>query len=205
MYAPDTEADFAALAAKLSGERAAKVLSCGNTPAGRRGLAAGLLLYAVLGKNCAWETGAYGKPALADGRQFNLSHAGDYAVLATADDSIGVDVEIIRPVDCLRIAKRFFHPDELAYLQAQSEPEAAFFALWTLKESYGKALGRGFFVGPARYCILPDGQQSAKLKTESPYAFRCYHGVLPGYCLSVCSADHRFPDTVTPVYIADAR
>ena len=63
--------------------------------------------------------------------------------------SIGVDIEVIRPVsDMEAIAKRFFSPLEYEMLQRVS-PEhrlEAFFNCWTRKEAYVKAEGLGLFI-----------------------------------------------------------
>lgn len=97
-------------------------------------------------------TGEFGKPALADadaGRalSFNLSHAGDWIVVAlAAGQPVGVDVEPIRPdLDFMSIARHQFSPEEVAALSAV-EPGArlnAFFRCWTRKEAYLKARGQG--------------------------------------------------------------
>jgi len=56
-----------------------------------------------------------------------------------------VDVERIRPLDELVLARRWFAPAEVAALEALSgeERRAEFFACWTRKEAYVKALGSG--------------------------------------------------------------
>jgi 4'-phosphopantetheinyl transferase len=90
-----------------------------------------------------------GKPALAEsaGIEFNASHSGRLAVFAlTAGCQIGVDVEQLRPLrDMQSIADRFFCPEEAADLMtvAADQRERAFFACWTRKEAYIKAVGDG--------------------------------------------------------------
>ena len=96
--------------------------------------------------------GEFGKPALADaaaGRalSFNLSHAGDWILIAlAAGQAVGVDVEFIRPdLDFMPIARTQFSPDEVTALTAEP-PGAqanAFFRCWTRKEAYLKARGQG--------------------------------------------------------------
>lgn len=79
--------------------------------------------------------------------QHSVAHSGDLVVVAVARGAaVGVDVEVTegsRPTG--RLAKRFFHPDEAALL-ASLPPDvatAAFYELWTRKESVLKALGSG--------------------------------------------------------------
>jgi 4'-phosphopantetheinyl transferase len=99
--------------------------------------------------------GDHGKPRLdaphaASGLQFNLSHSGDLAVLAvTYGRPVGVDVEQVRPLtDALAIARRFFTPEETAWLSAASPADLGtrFFRLWTRKEAVIKAVGRGLWM-----------------------------------------------------------
>lgn len=106
---------------------------------------------AVLPAELTFEYGAHGKPALAGGYQgalkFNVSHSQGLALMAVSRDvEVGIDVEGIRPMpDAAEIAARFFSPLEAAELQAVpavSRTEA-FFACWTRKEAYLKAVGRG--------------------------------------------------------------
>jgi 4'-phosphopantetheinyl transferase len=94
--------------------------------------------------------GTYGKPALS-GRgegllKFNVSHSHELALVAVGDVEMGVDVEAIRPMaDADEIASRFFSSREVADLRALplTLRDAAFFACWTRKEAYLKALGSG--------------------------------------------------------------
>ena len=89
----------------------------------------------------------YGKPSLPGDIEFNLSHAGGIALLAICQARrIGVDIEAFRPnVKCEQLAKHFFSPAEVAALMAVCDEQrrAAFFACWTRKEAYVKALGKG--------------------------------------------------------------
>ncbi len=183
----------------LDEERQARVRAFGDSHRALLTLAAGLLLYDIYGE-CArtahFERGKRGKPHLADLAPFNISHAGDYAVLALSRQNVGVDLERIRPLDWQRIALRFFHPEERVFLAQSTEPERDFFRIWTLKESYLKAEGTGFSVSPASFAVLPEGSQSARFLAETAYRFTRI-AAFPNYCLSVCSLE----DEVSPQVI----
>ena len=91
-----------------------------------------------------------GKPCLADQPlQFNLSHAGELALVAVARQmAVGVDLERIRPVGHRqRIARRLFGPGVAAELAALPEEAARerFFEEWTLLEARQKCSGNGLF------------------------------------------------------------
>lgn len=74
----------------------------------------------------------------------SLSHSAEHAALLLAPTgwSVGVDLEIARPRDVLRLARFAFDDREVHALEAA--PETArlplFYTLWTLKESFAKAL-----------------------------------------------------------------
>lgn len=80
---------------------------------------------------------------------FNLSHAGDYVVLAAAKNEVGVDIEPVERCD-IDVAKRCFTSMEYAWLISQNTNEA-FFKLWTAKESIMKATGKGFSLAPEHF------------------------------------------------------
>jgi 4'-phosphopantetheinyl transferase len=90
--------------------------------------------------------GEKGKPHIENRSDlhFNISHSGHYVVCAAASCEVGIDVERVRKVN-LRIAERFFSEKEISDLMAKEEGERMhyFITLWTIKESYLKAIGRG--------------------------------------------------------------
>lgn len=86
---------------------------------------------------------------------FNISHAGDYCVLAAQSDTkkLGVDIMKIeysggmnKLDDFFRIMNRQFSPSEWDMINGSMTDQsrlARFIRLWTLKESYVKAEGSG--------------------------------------------------------------
>ncbi|NLI54681.1 MAG: 4'-phosphopantetheinyl transferase superfamily protein [Clostridiales bacterium] len=179
------------LIALLDRERQARVRALGDSRAALLSLAAGLLLYDAFGegtRSVRFEHGRRGKPHLPDRTPFNITHAGDYAVLALSTQSVGVDLEQIRPIDWQKIANRFFHPEERRYLAGSASPQADFFRIWTLKESFLKAEGLGFSISPASFGVLPEGDTGARMTCETAYRFTRFPA-FEGYCLSVCSLE----------------
>jgi 4'-phosphopantetheinyl transferase len=96
--------------------------------------------------------GLHGKPALVptgpeESIRFNVAHSAELALVAVARErEVGVDVERIRaelPIE--ELAHRVFSPHEIATLLSLSGEARirAFFAGWTRKEAYVKALGMG--------------------------------------------------------------
>lgn len=102
-----------------------------------------------------YEIGEFGKPGLANsGLHFNLSHTGDRLLVAVSDMAdIGVDIEAVRPRRTLdSLAERCFSKNEYeAWRQlAVGERLMVFYRLWTKKEAFVKAVGRGIAVGVER-------------------------------------------------------
>ena len=159
--------------------------------------AAGLLLERALDDagvpagQRALRLGEQGKPYLA-GREdvfFNLSHAGRIAVCLLSGHENGCDVETERHAD-LRVAERFFAPDEARLLRGAPEEvrEELFFRLWTLKESFSKTLGAGLQVGFDRFVMRRQGSEWRVDYPADERAFRfctpdCAEGTL-SYCLT---------------------
>ncbi|MCG5438194.1 4'-phosphopantetheinyl transferase family protein [Micromonospora foliorum] len=85
--------------------------------------------------------------------------AGLVVVAARRAGAVGVDVERVRPLPALALARRWFPPAELAWLG--DRPEAGrtvdFLRLWTAKEAVGKALGRGLRDGGLSRLMPPPG------------------------------------------------
>lgn len=108
--------------------------------------------YQLCGMNMESELSAdsQGKPFLTNYPQvyFNISHGKDLVVCGVDHAPLGVDVEAIRPVKPT-VFRRVLTKKELHYLEMSREREGEnawyreFFRLWTLKESYAKAVGKG--------------------------------------------------------------
>lgn len=96
---------------------------------------------------------ALGKPGLAPqqntlGLQFNFSNSHTLGLLAVSPRSepLGADVEHLRELhDLLGLARRFFDASESEALLRLTDgaQRAAFFRLWTRKEAFLKAVGKG--------------------------------------------------------------
>jgi 4'-phosphopantetheinyl transferase len=78
---------------------------------------------------------------------FNLSHTDGYLAIAISmTDDVGIDVEKIRTIrDAGNLMQTILHPAEQAELAAMSpqQREHWFYRLWTAKEAYTKAIGKG--------------------------------------------------------------
>ena len=87
---------------------------------------------------------AFGRPYLAIGIDFNISHAGGYVLCAISESRrVGVDVEYLGPVDASDI-DTFLSESELVKIWQSKNQSRAFYELWTQKEAFMKAIGCGF-------------------------------------------------------------
>jgi 4'-phosphopantetheinyl transferase len=138
----------------------------------------------VLGiKEFEIETNIHGKPRIKGAPEFhyNLSHSGQWVVLAYGDNPLGIDVEqIIWDSGKERLIRRFFAPDEQDFVLGQSQQGSAerFSQIWTLKEGYLKYLGLGLQKPLDSFSVL-------KLSEPNHY-FRQIDG---NCCMSLWSED----------------
>ena len=114
----------------------------------------------------------------------NLSHSGSLALAVFAERPVGCDIQQMRGAR-LSTAARWFHPSELHYLQAAQTPaetEARFYRLWTLKESYAKATGRGLLLPLQSFAVdLSSGQP--QLCGCRLFELRCPDGYYAACCV----------------------
>jgi len=124
-----------------------------------------------------YATGPQGKPSLNtaasdSGLGFNTSHSNGLAVVAvTKGIEIGVDVERIRDNERWNdLAQRFFSSAEAAALAAYERERRsdAFFAGWTRKEAFIKALGGGLAIPLDLFTVTLDPEGEACVVATSP-------------------------------------
>ena len=123
--------------------------------------------------------------------RFNLSHSGDWAVVALAlSTEVGIDVEQIDPeVSVEAVAERFFSRSEFEALQSVplEQRTIAFFSTWTRKEAYVKARGDGIVGRLRSFSVSIDPEQIPILLADSMYPsaalrWRLYDlDITPGY------------------------
>lgn len=180
-----------------------KLLNFKNDLSMQRSMLGELLSRSVLSQKLSVATpdieiikGKQGKPYLNNNKlYFNVSHSGDWVVLATSDQEVGIDIERIRNVD-FRIAERFFSKEEKAKLFALNGDQKTnyFLDLWTLKESYLKLLGKGLTKSLSTFTIKGENgnfQLSHDDQVEHEVYFQQYP-VDAAYKLSVCTYSNEF-------------
>jgi len=144
------------LAAHL--QRPAHAVRIGRTTSGKPYIVTGA------GGSTAVRPSAQHTPTSRPPLYFSLSHVGSAMLVALCrDHPLGVDMEAAsrRVRDPMRMARRYFHPAEVRWLQAlplEQQP-AAFMRLWTCKEAVVKATGGGIVSGLDRFAVALSGQE----------------------------------------------
>jgi len=132
-----------------------------------------------------------GKPILQEpsGLHFNISHSGNWVVCAIDDEPIGVDVEAMKPIN-YDIGERFFAPKEYCDLinMEEGQRKKYFYMLWTLKESYIKAIGKGLAIPLDSFCFtVENGNIMLYQNNEARQYYFWQHEIDIEHILSVCA------------------
>ncbi|MGB8453599.1 MAG: 4'-phosphopantetheinyl transferase superfamily protein [Anaerocolumna sp.] len=148
-YVGDDE--FTGLLKCVDQRKSEKILKCYHQEDAQRSLFAYLLskymisIYSGRGMNdIDLIYNEYGKPYTKEKHlYFNLSHSGDMVLGIIDTQEVGIDVEKISNIN-IDIARRFFTTNECKYIYAHQENiQFRFYEIWTQKESYLKAIGKG--------------------------------------------------------------
>ncbi len=182
---------------RLSDERRKKIDSYLFGRDKRLSLGAGILLdkglsaYGLREREVSISYGKNGKPRLSGNSHihFNLSHSGEMALAVFADREVGCDIEKVQKAD-LSLAEEFFTKGEYDYIvgqKAKDKRDEAFYRLWTLKESFLKALGSGLALSLDSFevKIMEDGKIDLIQNVDRrKYYFKEYR--FEEYCGAVC-------------------
>ena len=157
----------------------------------------------------AFTIGEKGKPAQEGfrGIHFNITHSGEWVAVAISSGCVGVDVEKMRKIP-EGVARRFFSEAENQWLdsaQTEAERKNIFFTLWTLKESFLKAIGKGLTKSLSSFTILQKGNNRFELEQDQETrGFKLYtFEFRDGYKLSACAEGGEFEREVRFAKIGD--
>jgi 4'-phosphopantetheinyl transferase len=163
----------------------------------------------------AWrfETDGHGRPHVTAplgrvGVPFSITHTRGLVACAVAGTGeVGIDAEARdRESRIMDVARRFFSDTEVACLE-RSPPSLrrdVFFHIWTLKEAYVKALGRGLTLPLSRFSFdLEAPPPQVPFHTElgeapQEWAFALEHPT-PRHCLAVAARTR--PGSVLDVHL----
>ncbi|MCR4794376.1 MAG: 4'-phosphopantetheinyl transferase superfamily protein [Ruminococcus sp.] len=89
--------------------------------------------------------------------KYNISHSGDMVLLAfSSSGEIGIDIEQFDP--CINESEicSAFHSEEIKAM-AVGDNKRQFYRIWTAKEAYVKAVGKGFMIAPNSFFVDENG------------------------------------------------
>lgn len=104
-----------------------------------------------------------GKPYFPDAPWLHtsVSHSGACWICACSTAPVGIDIQRIQPAREAALARRFFHPDEIAWLDGHP---GGFFRLWTAKEACVKLTGRGIDGEFSRFSVIAGGRFASPIE-----------------------------------------
>ena len=130
-----------------------------------------------------------GKPYLKNGMlQFNVSHSGEYLAIAISEKPVGVDIQGPKEIKA-GLYRKVVQPEETEFIGDDRQKD--FIRLWTLKESFVKAEGKGLRISLKDYWFAKEkgsyfvnygGQKSA-------WTFNIEETLIPDYVISVCGLE----------------
>lgn len=157
--------------------------------------------YGIINKDIHYHFNSFDKPFVQHipDFSFNVSHSGDWVVCATHDRDVGIDIEQIRPIN-FKIAQRFFSAQEYRDLEEKQGDEKLeyFYDLWSLKESYIKAVGKGLNLPLHSFTVRKLANQKITFTSVSNsdiWYFKQYE-LDVRYKLSVCAQENHFSPMV---------
>jgi 4'-phosphopantetheinyl transferase len=121
----------------------------------------------------------------------SLSHSGQWVVCTLAESAlVGVDVEQMAEIDPGVMEYAFTNDEKRVVVsRGPEEQTAAFFDIWTCKEAYGKAIGKGITYDLLQLNInlLDNGAVQADFEGV-PLTSHCFqrYEIDPQYRLSLC-------------------
>ncbi len=179
----------------LPRERKEAVDRAKNENVARKRLYTGAFLQYVLSaetglpmERLQYEYNEWGKPVLAcSNLHFNLSHSGEYVVIAVSDAPVGIDVEHkTRGYEAL--SQRCFCKEEyedIMSLNNEDMRKQRFLKYWTMKEAYIKCVGEGMRI-PLNSFLIRKGSGDVFRIDRSAYCLATTF-IEKNVCMAVCS------------------
>lgn len=97
------------------------------------------------------DTDENGKPYIKDSElHFNFSHSDGEALCVVSTESVGCDVQSLKPFNP-RVAARYYRESENKLLEESADKDECFIKLWVLKEAILKQKGTGLSGGLNSY------------------------------------------------------
>ncbi|MCL6443040.1 MAG: 4'-phosphopantetheinyl transferase superfamily protein [Alicyclobacillus sp.] len=139
---------------------------------------------------------------------FNISHSGDWIVCAvSARGRVGIDVEQILPLEFSTLVHSMSEDERNKLHELPPEEFITFFyKLWTLKESFVKAVGTGFAFSPSRITFdMHIWGREIRLKRKPDAMVSDWHFQLytpcERYIIALCTDNQHLPSKIQVIDI----
>lgn len=129
---------------------------------------------------------------------YNFSHSGNYVICSISEKEdllVGCDIEGIKEVNPA-FSRRYYNKEEIAYLEESKNKEervSRLIRLWTIKESFMKAVRLGSSMSTKSFTTIINDQGYPVLITqppEFPDLFRFYSELYANEAwITICSND----------------
>lgn len=120
--------------------------------------------------------------------QFNLAHSGNWVVLAVSNKSVGIDIELVKPIsDIEEVMKVCFDDSEIEAISNSVNSLKSFYKFWTRKEAILKTTGQGIATDLLAINVL-EGEHTLLLeKGQSPIMYLNSYEFKYDYIISIGS------------------
>lgn len=115
----------------------------------------------ICGSEVRFISNEYGKPYLENNEEFyfSISHSGAYVICGISTEEVGVDIELIKPIDIEPFAKVFTETEYQEIVDSGNNSLNQFYTYWTLKESYIKYKGKGLSIPMDSFSLVKEKQK----------------------------------------------
>ncbi len=146
-----------------------------------------------------WKLGEFGKPYVEGAAHFSISHSEDIVAVAFASDELGLDLEKHVSVDIQSISN-YVHPEERNYISQSEDKLTSWFYVWTRKEAFLKAIGRGLQTGTNQENCLESPTWKGETWSIHSEVF------LDEYALALCTHNQQtlVYREIDPSFVSDA-
>ena len=134
----------------------------------------------------------HGKPYLTETPEIyvNWSHSGDYVICAVADREVGIDLQKMDREPKENLIRKVLTKEEQEFYGSVSESERKrlFYQYWSVKESFLKAIGTGFYTSLKTFQVDMEKEQpriSHHINRKN-YSCRLLTFREPDYVAAVC-------------------
>lgn len=139
---------------------------------------------------------------------FNISHSGNWAIGAIADAPLGIDIEYIkRERNYKEIIYRFYTDIERQYILSDQNEDVQierFYQIWTLKESYIKADGRGLNIPLKSFGVV--SKSNTQYLVEDDWEYKKYSSKWEDYYfVSLHSRDKEICKKIQKISVKEIR